>query len=307
MLAMLGVICGLLATNQSAAAASVDFAKGVVLAVLCAFVCTFGLLTQVTGFPLLALALLPFVAGSAYASTRPRLAPVVIPMLIFFMPMVGATNPMHYDLAAFFNTAFAYVCGSICAALAFRIVLPPNAGLNVRLLCQAIGRDVARLGRPGAAPDRLVWEHLQHQKLVRLIGRMSGTDADRRGAVVEDACAAIAAGSAAIRVRTALQAGTLAAPVAAAAERALGLLRDLRARPEAAATRSRELAQVLAARDAGETDPAATEAAETDVSATQQGELVHLAGAFAQIGALLQQHQRFFRDPGAAFQGGTPC
>ena len=37
MLAMLGVICGLLATNPSAGAASVDFAKGVVLSTLCAF------------------------------------------------------------------------------------------------------------------------------------------------------------------------------------------------------------------------------------------------------------------------------
>jgi len=301
MLAMLGVICGLLATNPSAAAVSVDFAKGVVLAVLCAFVCAFGLLTHVTGFPLLALCLLPFVAGSAYASTKPHLTPVVIPLLIFFLPMVGATNPMRYDLVAFFNTAFAYVCGSIWAVSAFRIVLPSNMALNVRRLCRSIERDVERLGRPRPVPNRLQWEHLQHQKLVRLIGRMSRASVARREGVIEQAYAAIAVGSAAIQLRTALAAGTLAAPVQAVAERALGLLRDLRSSPAAAATRSTELAHVLAARDSGEAAPG------VPPGVPGSGELVHLAGAFAQIGALIQQHQDFFRQPGAAFGEEVPC
>jgi hypothetical protein len=203
---------------------------------------------------------------------------------------------MRYDLVAFFNTGFAYVCGSICAVFAFRIVLPSNMVLNVRLLCGSIERDVERLGRPGPVPNRLQWEHLQHQKLVRLIGRTSGASVARREAVIEQAGAAIAAGSAAIQLRTALAAGTLAAPVQAAAERALGLLRDLRSGPAAAATRSSELARVLAARNSG---GAATGAG--------CGELVHLAGAFAQIGVLVQQHQDFFRQPGAAFGDELPC
>jgi uncharacterized membrane protein YccC len=59
MLVMLGVIRGLRATNPSAAAASVDFAKGGVLSTLCAFICTFGILTHVDGFSLLALSILP--------------------------------------------------------------------------------------------------------------------------------------------------------------------------------------------------------------------------------------------------------
>ena len=87
---------------------SVDFAKGVVLSVLFACVCTFGVLAHVDGFPLLALSILPFVAVAAYATTKPRLAPVVLPLLIFFMTLVGPTNPMHYDIVAFCNAAFAF-------------------------------------------------------------------------------------------------------------------------------------------------------------------------------------------------------
>jgi uncharacterized membrane protein YccC len=292
MLAMLGLVCGLLETNPSAAAASIDFAKGVVLATVCAFVCKFGLLTHVTGFPLLALSLLPFLAGGAYASTKPHLASVVGPLLIFFMPLVGATNPTQYDLAAFLNFACAYICGSICAVLTFRIVLPPNPALNIARLCGSIADDVERLGGPGPTDGRLAWEHLQHQKLVRLIGRLKGTGAARYEAVLEEVSAAIGIGSAAIQVRAALAAGIIPAPAAPVAEGALHLLGDLRSNAGAAASRSTEVAWLLADRSAG---------------AAQSDELLCVAGAFQRIGTLIERHARFFQHPGAALWDDVPC
>jgi uncharacterized membrane protein YccC len=292
MLEVLGASCIMLVTHPSAATASVDFAKGVVLSVLCAFVCTFGILTHVTGFPLLALSLLPFVAGGSYASTKPRLTSMALPFLVFFLTLVGPTNPIHYDLAAFFNAALAYICGSICAALAFRIVLPMNVALNVRRLCSSIGRDVERLGRPGAMQDRWQWEHVQHQKLTRLVGRLQGASPARREAVLQESSAAIAIGSAAIEVRTALAAGSLPETIRAMAERAIGLLGDLRSDPGAAATQSTELSQLLADRHAG---------------FQESVELVRVAAAFQRIGTLIQQHERFFRHPGAAFQDDMRC
>jgi uncharacterized membrane protein YccC len=275
MLAMLGVICGLLATNPSAAAASVEFAKGVVLSTVCAFICTFGMLTNVDGFPLLALSLLPFVAGGAYASTRPKLAPVAVPLMVFFLPLVGVTNPIHYDIVTFLNTALGYILGSVCAIFAFRVVLPPDQELNVRRLCKSIRRDVQRLGRPGPLPDRLQWEHRQHQKLVQLLGRLRGASEARRETMFLAASAAITVGSAAIDVRAALAAGSIPAPVASAAEDAIGLLRDLRSDATAAATRATELSRLLA-----------------DMPASD--DLVRVAGAFQRIGTLVQQQRRFF-------------
>ena len=292
MLAILGLVCGLLATNPSAAAASIDFAKGMVLATLCAFVCKFGLLIHVTGFPLLALSLLPFLAGGAYAGTKPQLTSVVVPLLIFFMPLVGATNPTSYDLGAFLNVAFAYICGSICAVLASRIVLQPNPALNVTRLCKSIAHDVERLGGSGRVAGRLPWEHLQHQKLVRLIGRLRGADAARCEVVLKEVSAAITVGSAAIQVRTALAAGVIPAPAASVAEGAIHLLRDLRSNAGAAATRSTEVAWLLADRSAG---------------APHSDELVRVVGAFQRIGTLIERHQRFFQHPGAASWDDVPC
>jgi uncharacterized membrane protein YccC len=292
MLAMLGVMCGLLATNPSAAAASVDFAKGVILSTLCAFICTFGILTHVDGFPLLALSILPVVAGGAYASTKPNLTPVAVPLMIFFLPLVGPTNPIHYDIVAFCNTAFGYVLGSICAVLAFRIVLPPDPGLNVRRLSNSIGRDVQRLGRAGPVPGQLQWEHRQHQKLALLLGRLRGTSAAQREAVFAEASAAITVGSAAIQVRTALATAVLPIPIASAAEGAIHLLRDLQTNAAAAATRSTELSRLLA---------------KESVGTPHADELTRVAGAFQRIGTLIQRHQRFFQDPGAAFREDATC
>jgi uncharacterized membrane protein YccC len=288
MLAVLGVACGLLATNPSAGAASVDFAKGMVLSTLCAFVCTFGILTRVDGFPLLALAILPVVAGGAYASTKPHLTPVVIPLTIFFLPLVAPTNPIHYGIVAFFNTAFAYIFGAVCAVFAFRIILPPDPGLNVRRLCNSIARDVERLGRTGPVPGRLAWEHRQHQKLAQLVGRLRGAGEAHREAVLVGACAAITVGSAAIQVRAALAAGKIPTPATAAAEGAIGLLRDLRSGAVAAATCSTEMSQLLA-------------------GTRESDDVVRVAGAFQRIGTLIEQHRRFFQQPGTSFQEDVTC
>ncbi len=102
------------------------------------------------------------------------------------------------------------------------------------------------------------------------------------------ACAAITVGSATIQVRAALAAGTIPAPAAAAAECAIGLLRDLRSGAAAAATRSTDLSRLLA-------------------GAPHSDDLVRVAGAFQRIGTLIEQHRRFFQQPGTSFQDDVAC
>jgi uncharacterized membrane protein YccC len=280
MLEMLAVICGLLASSPNAGAASVDFAKGMALSALLAFICVFGMLANVTGFPLLALSLLPFVAGGAYASTKPHLNPIAIPFLIFFMTLVGVTNPMHYDPLSFFNNAFAFVCAAICTIFAFRIILPPDPALHVGRLCNAIGRDVERLSHPGPAPDRVQWEHRQQQRLARLAGWLQAAGDTRHEAVLEAASAAITVGSAAIQVRATLAAGTLSEPIMSAAEGGLQLLHDLRSNAGVTATQSVALSRLLS---------------EESVDSLHTSELACVAAAFQRIGTLLQRHPRFFQ------------
>jgi Fusaric acid resistance protein family len=164
--------------------------------------------------------------------------------------------------------------------------------LNVQRLCNSIEGDVERLGWAGRVPDRLQWEHRQHQKLALLVGRLQGAGEAQRQVVFEGATAAITVGSAAIQVRTALVGGNLPAPIASAAVEAIGLLRDLRSNASAAAERSNELSRLLSAESVG--SPHAVE-------------LARIAGALQRIGVLLRRHQRFFQHRGAAFRADAPC
>jgi uncharacterized membrane protein YccC len=192
MLAALGPISALVAQADSAAAASVGFLRGMVLAALAAFVCTFGLLPQMDGFPLLLLAMLPFVAAGLFATGWPLAAPMATPFLIFFVTMTGATNPMRFDMAAFLNSAAALILGALCGVLTFRILLPPNPVAEAGVLANSVRAAVLRLLRhpPG---DLLAWEHLQHQKLVRLGRRLAG-DPARRRLTIEQAGGAVLIG-----------------------------------------------------------------------------------------------------------------
>ncbi len=182
LLVALGPITALLAQSESAAAASVGFLKGMVLAVIGAFICTFALMPMVSGFPLLLAVMFPFLAAGLICSTKPTLAPVAIPFLIFFVGLSSPDNPMRYDLAAFLNSGFAFVLGAACGVLTFRVLLPPNPEAEAAYLANAIRADVLRLLRR-QLPDKLAWEHLQHQKMVRLGRRLAGNPAARNAAI----------------------------------------------------------------------------------------------------------------------------
>jgi uncharacterized membrane protein YccC len=279
MLEMLGIMVGLLAQTDSASAASVAFLEGTTLAAIAAFVCVFGLLPAVSGFPLEMLAILPFLAIGLLASTRPRHANRAIAFLIFFNTMVGASNPMQFDLAGFLNTSSAWVLGAAFSVLTFRVLLPPNPVAEANVLAQSVRCAVRRLMR-GRAPHWLAWEHLQHQKLVRLSRRLAG-DKQLRGRLVSDAAAGTLVGRHMLALRAWLRDGTLSAPVREATERGLHGLRLMTRAPGAAAS-----AAALAARELAADGAASIET-------------LRAAAGFGEIAELIEAHANFFAQDSA--------
>ena len=80
MLSILGPICGLLGTTDSAAQGSVAFFKGIAVAVVVAGVMVFGVLPHVTAFPTLLIAVLPVIAlGAVRHATSRRSRPPAQP------------------------------------------------------------------------------------------------------------------------------------------------------------------------------------------------------------------------------------
>jgi uncharacterized membrane protein YccC len=234
-LLFVGVVCGLVTLSPSAAAASVNFAAGASLSTIPAALCGFLLLPLVSGFPLMCLAMLPFLAIGIYYTTKPQYAPLPLAFSIFFIVDLGLTNPMSYNFQAFLNNSLAIILGAGTGALAFRIFLPPNPARDARLLIRDIRRAVQRLTLGARAwfwQDPLGFQVIANQRLQRLFQRLEFQPATRSMAIGGSGALLIIAQEI-IEVRGNLP--RLALPPAASAETALAMrsLGDLR-QPEAA-------------------------------------------------------------------------
>jgi uncharacterized membrane protein YccC len=274
MLTLLGPICALLALTDSAAAGSIAFFKGVLLAIAAGFLCTYGILPRISGFPLLMFVFLPFLVPAILATRAPRTAGIARAFLIFFNTAVGATNPMRFNLAASLNTYLAFAIGGFCAVLAFRVLLPPNPIAEARVLAHSIRNEVQRVARARRVPPRLVYEHLQHQKLLRISRRLAANPAQRVVATSNGAVAVLV-GRVLGQLKRASSDTSLPAAARAAAARTVASCRRLLAAP------------AQAARVAGEeSDALAAEAAPQPV--------LHLAASLHELSQLVGAHTDFF-------------
>ena len=230
MLTLLGPITALCSTAESAAAASVDFLIGTTFSVIVGGICTYLILPQITGFPLLMATMLPIIGTGILISQKPGYAYKGLGFLVFFVTAVAPGNPMHFDLATSLNTYLAFVIGAACAVLAFRILLPPNPVAEGQVLTRALRDDVQRLARQRRLPPMLVWEHLQHQKLVRLSRRLASLPA-QQNASVRGGVAAITISRHLAALRRAQQDPALSAATQDAARRIADSFRHLLAAP----------------------------------------------------------------------------
>jgi uncharacterized membrane protein YccC len=219
-------------------------------------------------------AILPFVAVGVLASRNPRFAGVSLGYLVFFMTLVGATNPMRYNLVASLNTYLAFLVGGACAVLAFRVLLPPNPLADARVLAHSIRNDVQRLTVSRRLPPMMVWEHLQHQKAVRLSRRLTPFPAHQKNAIA-DSIDAIIVGRHLGALKVAMEDVSLPAAARQAAARVIDGFRRLLTAPERAAEIARDEAAELLRPDAPQA-------------------VVHLAASLQDLSALVSADQGFF-------------
>jgi len=284
MVALLGPICALISQTDSAAKSSVQFMLGTVLAAVAALVCAQIVLPQMSGFVLLMVALGPFLTAGILLSRQPRIAMIGIGYLVTFMTLVAPLNPPHFDLSATLNSAVAYVMAGVFAALSFRVLLPPNAEKEALVLAHSIRNAVWRLAKGRKTPPRLVWEHLQHQKILRLSGRLAEFP-ERRAAALDSATAAVLVGRHLLTLRD--PEPSLPTAARAAAVRVQMAFQHLLSAPDqAAATALSESAALIARKDlAAQKDQAPAE--------TPQA-VLRLAGVLDDLGSLVAAHRGFF-------------
>ncbi|HVJ41787.1 MAG TPA: FUSC family protein [Dongiaceae bacterium] len=273
-------ICALLGASERPQADAVDFFKGVFFAAVAGLVCGYGILTEVSGFPLLALALAPFLLAGAYYSTRPQTAGIATGFLIFFVTFVAPHNPMQFDLSGYVNMAFANLIGIGCILPIFRVVFPHNFSRSTRSLARQLVVSLMRLAKRPNLNRLLRWEHQAHDRLTTIAMRLPLED-ENRAKLLGGGFAAIRIGRALIRIKTQMDALPLDYATRAALQRAFEACRHLAQQPARAVHRLWEAANRL---EAG--IPALpselTPAAKRDV------------GALRECANLLVQHEAFF-------------
>jgi uncharacterized membrane protein YccC len=271
MLTWCSVICALLATRPNPVAASLNALRAVIWAALLGFPYTFGMLSQIDGFPLLAITLAIFIGAGAYLATKPGAAEFGTFFPVFIATLVAPTNPMHFDIAAYLNASFALVFGVGCAVLAFHVILPVNPAEEMRRSIEMILIETEALARNRSIPHPHDWENRQRRRLVR-IANLPDSDEARRGRALDTAFAAIQIGRSLAAVLRLLDEPDCPPALHRSADIALVSLRRLRSAP-------REVAGVLSA-----------QAKELTALAPEAGELrrgcFRIAAAFEEIATL---------------------
>ncbi|MGL4316624.1 MAG: FUSC family protein [Pseudomonas sp.] len=147
------VVCSLFASRENAELIGMSFLRGILYALLPAFVVGQLLLPQWSGFPLLCLALgVPLLFG-VLGMTRPAMAGTATSFCLHFIVLCAPQNNMVYDVASFLNQAIAMLIGVGCAVLAFRLITLQNPVWHGRRLLRATLDDLLRLtsrSLPGA-------------------------------------------------------------------------------------------------------------------------------------------------------------
>ena len=281
LLIVLASACALLSNAPSAAAASIDFAKGITLSTVVAFIWEFGVLPEITGYPTLFLSILPILALGIYASTVPRYSLIALGFVVFFVTQLGIADEMSYNVVTYCNNGIAFTLGAWVTVLVFQVILPPNPMRDAQNLTRRIRRSTERLIRSGGGHrgrrDRLGWLVTHNQAMARLFMRLQVNPA-LRSRTIGDCGALLIITQEALRLQSGLRGLDLPETEAAEAKEALRRLSHLR-EPRRAATCAERMSKSLGAL--------------YEQSEQPRPGLLRAAGSFRTIAALMPQAERF--------------
>ncbi|MFM0737147.1 FUSC family protein [Paraburkholderia xenovorans] len=128
-------VCALASASPNPKRTVFQMAGGTLVASAMAMLAIYGVYPHVDGFPLLCVALTPFLLLGVFMTTRPVLAGYGVGYCIFFCFMAGPDNVIHYDPSGTINDAIALVLSMLVSSIAFAVLLPPSTPwLRNRLL-----------------------------------------------------------------------------------------------------------------------------------------------------------------------------
>ncbi|GHB19301.1 FUSC family protein [Salinicola rhizosphaerae] len=154
--AMVAMLLGTLfsaffATRDNPVAITMMFYKGMLAAIVSAFLFGHVLLSQANGFPMLAMLVgTPLFLG-LLGATNPATLGYCLGFAIFNILLIMPGNNMDFSFDSFANRAVAVVIGLSCVAMGFRLLPGLGTRLRRRRLIRAISTDIHQLRRRSIA------------------------------------------------------------------------------------------------------------------------------------------------------------
>jgi uncharacterized membrane protein YccC len=145
-------VCALASSSPDPKRTVFQMAAGTLAASVMGMLAIYGVFPHIDGFPLLCVALTPFLLLGVFMTTRPALAGYGVGYCIFFCFLAGPDNVIHYDPTSFINDAMALVLSMLVSSAAFAVLLPPSTPwlrnrLVVDLRRQVVLASRARMSR----------------------------------------------------------------------------------------------------------------------------------------------------------------
>lgn len=154
---IVAVVCALFATRPNAVAAGLGFLKGAGAAIVAAALCNFVLLPNVSGFPMLALVIAPFLIAGGIAMRHPATAAPATSFTLFLWDLIGPDNAARPEFAAFLNGGLALLIGVACGTTVFALVAPADPARVRARLHAAVRRDLQAIGAGSGRWSEHAW------------------------------------------------------------------------------------------------------------------------------------------------------
>ena len=206
------VVCTLFATMQQPDKIALACAATVLVAAAPVFVTQFYFIPVAVDFLSLAVALAPLLLTSGYILAQPGIGPLGMLSAVYFTYASSINNVMSYDAVAFFNSSFAVLVGIGVGGVLFAAFFPETPAYASRRFRRQILVDLSRLAS-ACRPDVRSYERALCEQLWTILARLKDEHAGAHECLAR-AVAGLSAGQAIGRLRTAIDAGTLAPGIA---------------------------------------------------------------------------------------------
>jgi uncharacterized membrane protein YccC len=206
------IVCTLFATMQQPDKIALACAATVLVAAAPVFVTQFYFIPVAVDFLSLAVALAPLLLTSGYILAQPGIGPLGMLSAVYFTYASSINNVMSYDAVAFFNSSFAVLVGIGVGGVLFAAFFPETPAYASRRFRRQILLHLSRLAS-ARRPDVRSYERALCEQLWTILARLKDEHAGAHECLAR-AVAGLSAGQAIGRLRTAIDAGTLAPAIA---------------------------------------------------------------------------------------------